>query len=114
MADDHRLSKTTGDSLHAEIEGRLGVLPNFFRLASEAPEVSENLWGFAKFAYLDNPIPTLFKERLFVYLSKPLSASLLIEKVRRLTQEISPDVLRAERASRIGEITNAKHHAERE
>jgi hypothetical protein len=28
------------------------------------------LWVFAKSAYLDNPIPTLFKERLFVYLSR--------------------------------------------
>jgi hypothetical protein len=28
------------------------------------------LWLFAKSAYLDTPIPTLFKERLFVYLSR--------------------------------------------
>jgi two-component sensor histidine kinase len=28
------------------------------------------MWLFAKAAYLDNPIPTLFKERLFVYLSR--------------------------------------------
>jgi two-component sensor histidine kinase len=28
------------------------------------------LWRFAKSAYLDTPIPTLFKERLFVYLSR--------------------------------------------
>jgi hypothetical protein len=28
------------------------------------------LWLFAKAAYLDAPIPTLFKERLFVYLSR--------------------------------------------
>jgi len=26
--------------------------------------------GFARFAYLDNPFPSLFKERLFVYLSR--------------------------------------------
>ncbi|MGC2076875.1 MAG: histidine kinase, partial [Xanthobacteraceae bacterium] len=30
----------------------------------------ERLWDFAKSAYLDNPIPSLFKERLFVYLSR--------------------------------------------
>jgi hypothetical protein len=30
----------------------------------------EKLWGFAAAAYLDNPIPTLFKERLFVFLSR--------------------------------------------
>ncbi len=52
------------------IEGRFGVLPNFFRLAPEAPEITEKLWGFAQFAYLDNPLPSVFKERLFVHLSR--------------------------------------------
>ena len=56
--------------LHAEVGDRFGVVPNFFRLASEAPEITANLWGFAKFGYLDNPLPSLFKERLFVYLSR--------------------------------------------
>ncbi len=57
-------------STQAEIGDRFGVLPNFFRLAPGVPEVTENLWGFAKFGYLDNPLPGLFKERLFVYLSR--------------------------------------------
>lgn len=56
--------------LHDEVEGRFGVLPNFFQLAPETPEITANLWGFARFAYLDNPLPSLFKERLFVYLSR--------------------------------------------
>lgn len=56
--------------LHAEVRDRFGVLPNFFRLAPEDPHITENLWGFAKFGYLDNPLPSLFKERLFVYLSR--------------------------------------------
>ena len=56
--------------LHSEIQERLGVLPNFFRLAPDAPDIAENLWGFAKFGYLDNPLPSLFKERLFVSLSR--------------------------------------------
>ena len=30
----------------------------------------EELWAFAKSAYLDSPLPSLFKERLFVYLSR--------------------------------------------
>jgi len=45
------------------------VLPNFLRLVPETPEITEKLWGFAQAAYLDNPLPSLFKERLFVYLS---------------------------------------------
>ncbi|HTU34169.1 MAG TPA: PAS domain S-box protein [Candidatus Acidoferrum sp.] len=28
------------------------------------------MWGFAEFAYLDNPLPSVFKERLFVQLSR--------------------------------------------
>ncbi len=57
-------------SLHTRIAERFGVLPNFFGLALDDPQITENLWGFAQFAYLDNPIPALFKERLFVYLSR--------------------------------------------
>ena len=38
--------------------------------ASDAPEIIEKLWDFAKSAYLDNPMPSLFKERLFVFLSR--------------------------------------------
>jgi signal transduction histidine kinase len=53
-----------------EIAKRFGVLPNFFCLASSDPTIAANLWGFAQFAYLDNPLPSLFKERLFVYLSR--------------------------------------------
>jgi signal transduction histidine kinase len=53
-----------------EIAKRFGILPNFFRLASSDPTITTNLWGFAQFAYLDNPLPSLFKERLFVYLSR--------------------------------------------
>src|SRR3984957_15532526 len=53
-----------------EVAKRFGVLPNFFRLASSDPTIARNLWGFAQFAYLDNPLPSLFKERLFVYLSR--------------------------------------------
>lgn len=56
--------------LENEIAKRFGVLPNFFGLASSDPQITANLWGFAKFGYLDNPLPSLFKERLFVYLSR--------------------------------------------
>ena len=55
--------------LESGIAARFGVLPNFFRLTTDDPKITENLWGFAQFAYLDNPLPSLLKERLFVYLS---------------------------------------------
>jgi PAS domain S-box-containing protein len=56
--------------LENRVERRFGVLPNFFRLAPETPEITEKLWGFAQAAYLDNPLPSVFKERLFVHLSR--------------------------------------------
>ncbi len=56
--------------LEKRVEERFGVLPNFFRLAPETPEITEKLWGFAQAAYLDNPLPPVFKERLFVHLSR--------------------------------------------
>ena len=56
--------------LGKRVEERFGVLPNFFRLAPETPEITEKLWGFAQAAYLDNPLPSIFKERLFVHLSR--------------------------------------------
>ena len=56
--------------LETEIAKRFGILPNFFRLTAADPKMSANLWGFAQCAYLDNPLPSLFKERLFVYLSR--------------------------------------------
>jgi PAS domain S-box-containing protein len=57
-------------NLGKRIAERFGVLPNFFRLAPETPEITEKLWGFAEAAYLDNPLPSVFKERLFVHLSR--------------------------------------------
>ena len=72
------------DTAKAEIErsvgDRFGVLPNFFRLAPETPEITEKLWGSAQVAYLDNPLPSVFKERLFVYLSRFCSARYCIAR----------------------------------
>lgn len=55
---------------HRDVTRRFGLVPNFFVSAPDAPEIVEKLWDFAKSAYLDNPIPSLFKERLFVFLSR--------------------------------------------
>jgi two-component sensor histidine kinase/PAS domain-containing protein len=54
----------------AEVTERFGVMPNFFLSAAAAPGLIEELWAFAKSAYLDSPLPPLFKERLFVHLSR--------------------------------------------
>ena len=52
------------------ITKRLGVLPNFFRTAASAPGLIDRLWDFASSAYFDSPLPSLFKESLFVHLSR--------------------------------------------
>ena len=44
-------------SLHCEITRRLGLIPNFFMSAPDAPEVVAKLWDFAKLAYIESPIP---------------------------------------------------------
>lgn len=54
----------------ADVARRFGLIPNFFCTAASAPGLIEELWKFAKAAYLDSPLPPLFKERLFVHLSR--------------------------------------------
>ena len=69
----HRPSRpqnTSQEDFEREVAARFGLVPNFFHSAPDAPLIVRELWLFAKSAYLDNPIPTLFKERLFVYLSR--------------------------------------------
>lgn len=58
------------EAFSREVAERFGVLPNFFRSAAAAPGLIDRLWDFAKSAYLDSPLPSLFKERLFVHLSR--------------------------------------------
>jgi PAS domain S-box-containing protein len=69
-ASETALTDSAASELKRRVAERFGVLPNFFRLASETPEITEKMWGFAQAAYLDNPLPSVFKERLFVHLSR--------------------------------------------
>ncbi|MGJ4889690.1 sensor histidine kinase [Bradyrhizobium sp. HKCCYLRH3099] len=57
-------------SFEQEIVQRLGLVPNLFRPAPPAPDSTRQLWQFAKSAYLDAPLPDLFKARLAVHLSR--------------------------------------------
>jgi hypothetical protein len=70
------IAATRGDK-EPPVASRFGLVPNFFSSAPAAPEIIERLWVFAKAGDLDNPIPSLFKEKLFVYLSRFLRSSLL-------------------------------------
>jgi two-component sensor histidine kinase len=110
------------DEFEREVAARFGLVPNFFRSAPDAPFIVRELWMFAKSAYLDTPIPTLFKERLFVYLSRfcevrycitrhcgfllglgraagdPNAPAMTIHQVVRLLQRPVPDKERTEAA----------------
>src|SRR5271154_7034347 len=70
MASENGQSTDAAKDIQRQVNDRFGLLPNFFRLAPETPEITEKLWGFAQIAYLDNPLPSVFKERLFVFLSR--------------------------------------------
>ena len=60
----------TSTQIRAEIEEKLGFFPPFFAPAQETPEVLENLWQQTLSAYINNPLPDLFKEKLSAYLSR--------------------------------------------
>src|SRR4029077_16627477 len=62
--------KCSRASFEREVLGCFGVMPTFFCSASAAPGLIQELWAFAKSAYIDSPLPSLFKERLFVHLSR--------------------------------------------
>src|SRR5215468_10814233 len=68
--DDARQSNNQLLQLWDEIEARFGICPSFFKLAQKEPQIARNLFRQAEFAYLDNPMPAHFKERLFTWLSR--------------------------------------------
>lgn len=61
-----------------EIESELGFIPAFLIAASDTPLVLENLWQQMQLCYVNNPLPVLFKEKLFAYLSRYCSVAYCI------------------------------------
>lgn len=60
----------SSQEIQAEIQATLGFVPPFFGPAFQNPQVLENLWQQTLIAYLHNPLPALFKEKLSAYLSR--------------------------------------------
>lgn len=58
------------EQIQAEILVKLGFIPPFFAPALAYPQVLNHLWQQTQSAYLDNPLPALFKEKLSAYLSR--------------------------------------------
>ena len=64
----------TSEQIKAEIERLFGFFPNFFRPVLESPEAFETLWQQTLVAYVNNPLPAVFKEKLFARLSRYCAA----------------------------------------
>jgi PAS domain S-box-containing protein len=64
----------TSEQIKAEIERLFGFFPNFFRPVLDAPETLESLWQQALTGYVNNPLPSVFKEKLFARLSRYCTA----------------------------------------
>jgi PAS domain S-box-containing protein len=64
----------TSQQIRAEIEERFGFFPPFFEPAVGTPDVLEHLWRQTLTAYVENPLPALFKEKLFARLSRYCAA----------------------------------------
>jgi signal transduction histidine kinase len=60
----------TSEQIKAEIERMFGFFPNFFQPVLGAPEALESLWQEELSAYVNNPLPAVFKEKLFARLSR--------------------------------------------
>ena len=60
----------THEATLAEIRQHFGFVPAFFAPAQETPEILRQLWKHMQFAYIQSPLPVLFKEQLFTYFSR--------------------------------------------
>jgi signal transduction histidine kinase len=58
------------EEVRARIANRFGLVPSFFMQARAEPPIVEAMFGLVEFAYFDSPLPALFKERLFTYVSR--------------------------------------------
>jgi len=63
-------SAVRADEILPAIEARLGFVPPFFTPAIDQPAVLWNLWQQTLYAYLENPLPGLFKEKLAAVLGR--------------------------------------------
>ena len=58
------------EAVRKRISDRFGLVPSFFMMARLEPPIVEAMFGMVEFSYFDSPLPMLFKERLFTYVSR--------------------------------------------
>ncbi len=60
----------TSAQIKTEIERLFGIFPSFFHPVLDTPETLESLLQQALTSYVNNPLPAVFKEKLFARLSR--------------------------------------------
>jgi len=58
------------ERIKAEMGAQLGFVPPLFASVMDSPEILAGLWQQMRFAYFDNPMPALTKEKLLARLSR--------------------------------------------
>ena len=66
----HRVARCAENLSARKFCRALEYCRDFFRSVPATEGLVEQLWTFAKAGYLDSPLPSLLKERLFVHLSR--------------------------------------------
>ena len=62
-------TQITTASLLKDIRQEFGFIPPFFNAVKANTSLLHSLWRHTRAAYIENPLPALFKEKLFLYLS---------------------------------------------
>lgn len=102
-----------------QIESRFGFVPPFFSPAVKQPEILWLLWQQTLFAYIDNSLPSLFKEKLAAVLGRYCSARYCLIchtcSLRPLGMQPSEVLALMQRATPIGEeLAACIEHTQRE
>ena len=63
----------SGNEIKEEIENRFGFFPPFFAPALKTPQILENLWQQTLSAYVENPLPAIFKEKFAAIVARSCS-----------------------------------------
>lgn len=64
-----RRSSHPHESLSQQIHDYFGFTPPYFKVIQAVPALLENFWRQTQAVYIHNPLPVIFKEKLFFYLS---------------------------------------------
>ena len=102
MINESAQEQTSTLRFRREVADRFGVLPNFFCSADAAPGLAEELWKFAKSAYLDSPLPSLVQGAAVRPSLAILRGPLLHCPARRLSHRSGPAGRRRRRGARDG------------